>query len=230
MYNALAPLYDALFEDLDASMLWVELVKNNTSGTKLLELACGSGDIANLLKQSGYDVLATDISNEMLEAATNKYPDLVTEQLDMCELSKIDTYDAITCFCDSLNYIIKEDQLTKHFHQVYDALHIGGSYIFDIHSLDRKDEFAEVYVESGVVEEIDYQWEIIADGDKLYQQFAFYYPEGTRLESHVQVIWDPYFVKQELENIGFEVQYYTDFDQEGITEGEKYFFVAKKVR
>lgn len=230
MYNALAPLYDALFEDIESSQLWVDLVKRNTTGNQILELACGSGDIAHLLSEQGFDVLATDISNEMLEAAKHKYPSLTIGQLDMCELSEVDTYDAITCFCDSLNYIIKEDQLITHFKQVYTALHVGGSYIFDVHSLDRKEEFAEVYVESGIVEEVDYQWEIIADGDKLYQQFAFYYPQGTRVESHVQVIWEPQFIKSQLELIGFEVSWFTDFDQEGIVEGEKYFFVAKKVR
>ena len=49
-------------------------------------------------------------------------------------------------------------------------------------------------------------------------------------EQHIQKVHNPLWVKEELEKLGFEVEMFTDFDLEGIQEGEKIFYVAKKVR
>ena len=45
----------------------------------------------------------------------------------------------------------------------------------------------------------------------------------------MEKVHNPLWVKEQLERIGFDVSMYTDFDLEGIQEGEKIFYVAKKV-
>lgn len=47
-------------------------VLENRSGLKILELNCGTGEDANLLAKKGNTVVATDISDEMLDVAKTK--------------------------------------------------------------------------------------------------------------------------------------------------------------
>ena len=45
MYGTLAHYYDALVKDEDASMAWVAFIEQHVKKGKVLELACGSGEI-----------------------------------------------------------------------------------------------------------------------------------------------------------------------------------------
>lgn len=47
------------------------------------------------------------------------------------------------------------------------------------------------------------------------------------LEQHVQRVYEPLWVKQQLENMGFVVSIKTDFTQDGIQEGEKLFYICQ---
>ena len=111
-----------------------------------------------------------------------------------------------------------------------DALKENGMFLFDIHSLDRETEFAEEYIEEGFLDDVAYQWTIRHEDHYLYHSFTFYDPMGNlEQEQHIQKVHNPLWVKEELEKLGFEVEMFTDFDLEGIQEGEKIFYVAKKV-
>jgi len=53
----------------------------------ILELNCGTGEDANYLTQLGHQVLATDISSEMIAVAKNKFPDINFKQLDISKIT-----------------------------------------------------------------------------------------------------------------------------------------------
>lgn len=231
MYQTLAPYYDALVQDEEATELWHSFVKQHSNGTSILELACGSGDLAIALAKDNYQVTATDMSEDMITLAKQKErsQSVAWSVLDMRSLAGIGNYDTITCFCDSFNYILDDQELDLIFKQVYEHLHNDGSFLFDIHSLDRLAEFQEEYCEDGYVEDKAYEWTIIAQDMHIYQNFVFYDEQAhAQIEQHVQKVYDPIQIKTMLEACGFEVSMYTDFVKAGIVAGEKYFFVARK--
>lgn len=231
MYELLAHVYDALVKDDEATACWVELIKAHIRGTELLELACGSGEITIALAQEGYHVDASDLSAAMIEEAKKKdgSEQVSWSVMDMCDLYTDKSYDGILCLCDSFNYLLKDEQVRALFQGAYRHLRDNGVFLVDMHSMDRLEEFAEEYNEAGHVKDLEYQWTIASEDDRIYQNFAFYDSEGrVTLEQHEQRVYEPAWILAELKNAGFQVEVYTDFTQAGICEGEKQFYICRK--
>lgn len=231
MYQKLSTYYDEMVGDLNATHAWVEFVSKHSCGKHLLDLACGSGDIAIALAKRSYQVEASDISLLMLEQAKAKDTTHMVEfsHMDMRNLNLVDTYDTITCFCDSINYLTQEDDVQNLFQSIYHALHQEGTFLFDVHTMDRLDEFNEEFLEEGSLLTCEYEWSIYADDDMIYQNFVFFDKEGHReIEQYIQKVYHPDKLIEMLNRIGFHVHVYTDFEKSGIQMGEKLFFVCEK--
>lgn len=231
MYQKLAHFYDALVKDDESTKSWVDFIQHHIKGKRIMEVACGSGEITIALAKKGYQVDASDLSHEMIEEAKKKAnSDKVHwKVMDMRNLKSETQYDGILCLCDSFNYILNLDEVKSMFQQVYESLYDDGIFIMDMHSKDRLEEFQEEFFEDGLIDGCGYQWTIDTIEDKIYQNFAFYDKDGkATLEQHIQRVYPPDLIKQLLQKCGFDVQLYTDFIHEGICEGEKYFYVARK--
>lgn len=232
IYDTLAKYYDILVKDDEATRMYVDWIESFEPKKRVLELACGSGEITHQLAQDGYMIDALDLSEEMIAAAEKKDKErqIAFYAQDMRDLSNLKTYDLIVCVCDSFNYLLEKDEVSRFFKQVADHLGEGGLFCFDTHSLDRIEEFEGEYNETGEFEDgVQYQWSIMSEDDLVYQDFAFYMPDGTILqEHHMQKVYDPQFLIDELEKHFEIVSITTDFEQEGIKAGEKYFFAARK--
>ena len=142
-YDALAASYDGLM--VDGSYLkradWLErpFKKSRIPVESVLDLACGTGTIACLLAQ-GYQVIATDMSEEMLTQASAKAA-VLEEQAplfllqSMPRLRLVEPVDAVVSTLDSLNYLTRERDIRETFRRVYRYLKPGGQFIFDVNSL-----------------------------------------------------------------------------------------------
>lgn len=233
MYQALAKYYDALVKDEEATKAWVDFIHQHIKQGKIMEVACGSGEITIALAKMGYQVYASDISNEMIEMAKQKEDSHLVSWhvMDMRVFDNFNQYDGIICLCDSFNYLVKDEEVISFFKQVYEHLVDNGTFIVDMHSMDRLEEFKEEYNEAGKVLQREYQWTIQTIDDCIYQNFMFYDEDGRNvLEQHVQRVYKPSWIQSQLETIGFEVSIMTDFIYEGICEGEKQFYICKKVK
>ena len=142
-YDALAGSYDAMMTD--ASYLkranWLErLFKRSSIPVRtVLDLACGTGTIACLLAERGYQVIATDASEEMLTQAMLKASMLevcapVFLHQSMPKLRLLEPVDAAISTIDSLNYLTREKDIQETFHRVYRWLKPGGQFIFDVNT------------------------------------------------------------------------------------------------
>ena len=84
-YDALAAGYDALMTDVGykkrADWLVRQFRKSGMPVRQVLDLACGTGTMACLLARRGYQVTATDGSEEMLTQAMAKAADLESPPL-----------------------------------------------------------------------------------------------------------------------------------------------------
>ncbi len=233
MYQALAKYYDALVKDEEATKAWVDLIHQHVKQGKIMEVACGSGEITIALAKMGYQVFASDLSKDMVEMAKQKEDSHLVSWnvMDMRTFEDSNVYDGILCLCDSFNYLLKDEEVISFFKQAYEHLVDNGTFIVDMHSMNRLIEFEEEYHEAGKVLQREYQWTIQTVDDCIYQNFMFYDEDGRNvLEQHVQRVYEPSWIQAQLENIGFEVNIVTDFIYEGICEGEKQFYICKKVK
>lgn len=233
MYETLAHYYDILVKDDEATQAWVDLIIKHMPKGNILELACGSGEITIALAKQGYQVHASDLSAEMIQEAKKKAGSeaITWSCMDMCKFDDPNIYDGILCLCDSFNYVLHKKDVEALFHAVNEHLREDGVFIMDMHSMDRLVEFQEEYNEAGKLDHHDYQWSIYSEDDEIYQNFAFYDEEGrVTLEQHVQRVYEPSYIEETLKQCGFDVLVYTDFDQEGVVEGEKQFYICRKVK
>ena len=113
MYGTLAHYYDALVKDEDASMAWVAFIEQHVKKGKVLELACGSGEITIALAKKGYEMHASDLSAEMIKVAKQKPSADIVEWnvMDMRNMAMQECYDGILCLCDSFNYLLKNSEV-----------------------------------------------------------------------------------------------------------------------
>ena len=222
-YEALAYYYDYLLGDEDAFDLWLNYIEEKPFKT-VLELASGSGVLANKLKQKGYDVIASDISNEMKDVATSNY-DLDYRILNMIDFDLKQSFDLVLCVCDSINYLY-EEELSSMFKCVYNHLNKNGRFIFDMHNKKRLEEFSEEYIEEGQIDDSTfYQWTINSDIDDktISEHFSFYKPEGMITEQHTQNVFDVNLIELKLQEVGFNVSIISDF-----VEDEKLLIIGEK--
>lgn len=142
-YDGLAGSYDAMMTD--ASYLkradWLERLfrKSAIPVRSVLDLACGTGTMACLLAERGYQVIATDGSEEMLTQAMLKAAMLeecapVFLHQSMPKLRLLEPVDTVISTIDSLNYLTRERDIRETFKRVWRWLKPGGQFIFDVNT------------------------------------------------------------------------------------------------
>lgn len=232
MYTSLAAIYDSLVKDDEATQQWTHFTERYLpKGSRILELACGSAEITHSLAQMGYSILATDLSEEMLEQAQLKEVgnQIEWQKADMQNFHFNEKFDGVICYCDSVNYLANEAAVKQMLDCVEQHLKPKGFFLFDVHTLERLDEFEEEFIEEGTLEEIQYQWTIQTERPYLHHHFTFWRKDGTiEQETHVQTVFDPQWIVKTMENQGWSVECWTDFDQKGIHIGEKIEIVGRK--
>lgn len=221
-YDYLAYYYDLLLGDEEAFSYWLDEIEKENFHT-VLELAAGSGVMAKILKDKGYDVVASDISESMKEASKANFNgeyliiNMINYELD-------NQFDLVLCICDSINYL-QEDELDSFFKCAYKHLNDNGRLIFDMHNVLRLDEFKDEYIEEGELEDIQYQWTINSDNESktINEHFTFYTDDGMIQEQHTQHVFEPKMIIEKMKNVGFNVEYKEDFIKD-----EKVLLVGRK--
>ena len=140
-YEAFAPFYDAYTHTYDYET-WLSNIdaiarEAGLRGSRLLDVACGTGKSFMPMLDRGYEVVACDISPSMVEQARDRSGLDDTDVLvaDMRELPRMGTFDLATCLDDSLNYLLSEDELERALAGVARNLRPGGLFVFDMNSL-----------------------------------------------------------------------------------------------
>lgn len=220
-YEMLAKYYDELLQDEEALSLWLDYIEKKKFNT-VLELASGSGVMAGILKNKGYDVIASDISLAMKNVSKNNF-DGEYLILNMCDYHLDSKFDLILCICDSINYL-EPNELDKFFECAYNHLNSNGRLIFDMHSIQRIEEFKDQYIEEGYVLDTPYQWTIMSDpfDNLINEHFTFYTKDAMIQEHHTQNVFNVDTIKSKM-NKYFNVEIIEDFieDEKLLVIGEK---------
>lgn len=126
-------LYDLLVRNIVDAKFYTNLAKRGDG--KVLDLACGSGRLLPSLLDAGLEVVALDISADMLEQARTKLGSRANEVRfvcqDMRELSLEEQFDTIIIPYCSLMYIHNDEDRLKVFQRCHDHLRAGGKFAFD---------------------------------------------------------------------------------------------------
>ncbi|GFI02233.1 dTDP-3-amino-3,4,6-trideoxy-alpha-D-glucopyranose [Muribaculaceae bacterium] len=105
----------------------------------VLDLGCGTGTLTELLYKRGYDVIGVDNSEDMLNIALAKREKTGSGILYLCqdmrELDLYSTVGTVVCVCDSINYLLEDEEVEDTFSLVHNYLYPGGIFIFDFNTV-----------------------------------------------------------------------------------------------
>lgn len=100
-----------------------------------LDLGCGTGTVAILMAQAGWEVVGLDASEAMLARAKQKALDagcaVEFVQQDMRHLHLTEPVRLVTSFYDTLNHLLFAEDVAAAFQGVASTLLPGGLFLFD---------------------------------------------------------------------------------------------------
>jgi SAM-dependent methyltransferase len=245
-YGKFAYLYDELMIDAPYD-LWVSFIlkvmeANGINNGHILDVGCGTGNIAIPLSKKGLEVTAVDLSEEMLFVAKEKSETLKATvqffQQDMRELEGLGTYDVVISLCDSINYLSDENELNTTFKRVATHLKEDGLFIFDVHSIHKIENILAGHTFAHNGEEISYIWECFSGEEPftVEHDLSFFVLNDQGLyerydEFHKQRTYHLEVFEQALHNAGFKVMSITgDYSLQTLNkDAERWFFVAQKI-
>lgn len=215
-YSGFAEVYDLFMDNVPyeewCGYLTGLLKEYGIGGGLVLDLGCGTGKMTRLLAGAGYDMIGVDSSEEMLSIARSAPGRGILYLLqDMCEFELFGTVRAVVSVCDSLNYLLEEEELRQVFSLVNNYLDPGGIFIFDLNTLYK---YRELLGETTICEnreEGSFIWENDYDeatGINAYD-LTFYVREESGLyrrfeETHFQRAYPLETVKRLLAEAGME--------------------------
>lgn len=106
----------------------------------LLDLGCGTGQLAHLFLERGFRVTGLDLSAAMLEYARELCADYIAtgqarfERGDIARFSMADHFGLVTATYDVLNHLEDLDALRQCFRSVFPLLVDEGKFIFDLNT------------------------------------------------------------------------------------------------
>lgn len=135
-YSVLAKYYDRFSQndcDYTAWSQYLSTLANCHGAKSVVDIACGTGKMTELLAKMGFSLVGVDSSVEMLNLATAKCPRATFVLQDMEKLSLQRRFDMAIAVNDAVNYVPPQ-RLAPFFAKVADSLASGAPFVFDISS------------------------------------------------------------------------------------------------
>jgi len=245
-YTSFAAVYDTFMDNIPYEE-WEKYLKSllyeyGVREGLVLELGCGTGNMTEILAQSGYDMIGVDNAEEMLEIAIEKRMksglDILYLQQDMREFELYGTVKAIVSVCDSVNYILEEEELEEVFRLVNNYLDPGGVFIFDFNTVYKYREILGDQTIAENREECSFIWDnYYYEEERIneYELSLFIREEDSELyrkyqETHFQKAYDLETMKRLITQSGLEyITAYDAFTKEAPTRvSERIYVIARE--
>ena len=243
-YTDFAYVYDTLMDNTPYEQ-WCEQVtailqRYGITKDLVLDLGCGTGTLTELLAKKGYDMIGVDVSEEMLERAIEKreesgLPILYLLQ-DMREFELYGTVKAVVSVCDSLNYLLEDEDVIETFRLVNNYLDPGGIFIFDFNTVHK---YRDVIGDTTIAEnrdECSFIWENFYHEEERINEYevTFFVKEGELFrrfeETHYQKGYTAEEMRAFLKEAGLEFISMCDSDtQQDVTpDTERICMIARE--
>lgn len=164
------------------------------NGEKILDLGCGTGDLAKKLHDLGTEVTGVDKSSNMVSAAVKKYPEISFRVADATDLPYRNEYDAV--FSNATLHWVKDPK--KALESIYNSLKENGRFVA---------EFGGKGNVQTIAQEMIYQLQLGGFGYQK-EQNPWYYPSIAEYSTL-------------MEEVGFRVTFAQHIDRPTPLEGEE---------
>lgn len=178
-YTGFADVYDKFMDGVPYGQ-WCEnvvceLEKYGINDGIVLELGCGTGNLTELLAARGYDMIGVDCSDAMLSVACEKREksghDILYLCQDMTMLELYGTVRAVVSVCDSINYLVEDEELVACFSLVNNYLDPGGMFVFDFNTRYKYETVIGNRVIAENRDDCSFIWENFYDAESLVNEY-----------------------------------------------------------
>jgi ubiquinone/menaquinone biosynthesis C-methylase UbiE len=245
-FSDLAPHYDELMQvvpyDAWADYVLMLFQIANHEPKKLLDCACGTGNVSFELAKANIDVTGVDIAKGMIEVANQKAQhsnlDIRFIEADLTDFSLGQTFDSATCLYDSLNYILDPVRLEQAFACIHRHIEPDGVFVFDMNSTYALQADLFTQYNRDPRKSLHYEWQAnynpksrITSVEMLFTRFN---EDGSKTEfreEHREYAYELEEVKAMLERTGWELErtydaYTINLPHQG---SERWFFIARRL-
>lgn len=247
-YTSFAQVYDLFMDNVPyekwSTYLEEILAEEGICDGILLDLGCGTGKLTRIMAEKGFDMIGIDNSMEMLDMAREQEYDreepsgILYLLQDMREFELYGTVRAVVSICDSINYIIEDEELEQVFRLVNNYLDPKGIFIFDLNTVYKYRELLGETTISENREEGSFIWDNFFDEEEQINQYdlTLFIKEEHDLyrkyeETHFQRAYTLERVKELLEKAGMEfVTAYDAFTKETVKETSERIYVIARER
>ena len=162
-------------------------------GERILDLGCGTGDLAKKLDDLGVNVVGVDNSKNMIMEARKKYPLISFAVRDVTELGYNDEFDAV--FSNATLHWVKQSKQALEW--IYQSLKQGGRFVAEFGGKGNVQTITDEIIHQMKDSGMDYKTE----------QFPWYYPSIGEYSTL-------------MEEVGFRVVFAQHFDRPTPLDGE----------
>lgn len=252
-YSDFAYVYDTFMDDTPYDKWCDYIVKTldeyNVPKELLLDLGCGTGVLTRMLCERGYDMIGVDNSWEMLSIAREKesddnencsaMPGILYLLQDMREFELYGTVRGVISVCDSINYLLEDEDVISCFKLVNNYLDPGGIFLFDFNTLHK---YKNVIGDTTIAEnreDCSFIWENYYHDEEHINEYdlTIFYKEGDEdvyrkaQETHFQRGYTLEEMKSFVEEAGMEFVKAVDADSQGEVHpsSERIYIIAREI-
>ncbi|MBS1720504.1 MAG: methyltransferase domain-containing protein [Armatimonadetes bacterium] len=212
-FSVVPEFYDELMKPVPYRM-WTSyylllLSRVGSKPRRVLDVACGTGTMCQMLYAEGLHMTGIDLSPGMIEQAkakaAKKNLPVDYEVADARTFNLGRTFDGALSFFDSLNNILEPEGIQQAFHRVYEHLVPGGSWIFDLNTAYAFEQELFDQKQLGEKHRLQYKWKGEYDANqKIIEIRMKFWRDGQELEEvHRQRAYEEFEVREMLHRAGF---------------------------
>lgn len=149
-YNNISDYYEIFYSGFDLIQLEKEFINQHKEfsdklpkNAKICDCSCGNGLQAIALKKQGFEVLATDISDEMINLTLKNAKDNNFEfpiiRMSWKELPKnnTDKFDAVFCWGNSISHSLTKREMIENLKAIYQTIKRKGKLFIETRNWDK---------------------------------------------------------------------------------------------
>lgn len=219
-YNNISYYYEIFYSGIDSIQIENEFINQHNeylerlpSNAKICDCACGNGIQAIALKRQGFDVMATDISDEMIRLtvknAKEKNIDFPIKRMSWKELSisNSDKFDVVFCWGNSISNSLSKQEMIDNLKAIYKTIRVNGKLFIDTRNWDKLVKTKQRY----------YTYDIKEYNGKKYLPFYIMNIGNFDEQSNLEMLFLEIRDNLKTECIGFKLDFmpftHNDFKQ-----------------
>ncbi len=140
-YEEISKYYDIIFPLSHTTLKFIE--KHLDSKKRVLDVAAGTGNYSIALSEAGYNVVAVDLDEEMINSINiRNMIEGTTVRSYMADMKNIEVineekFDLIFCIGNSLVHLDNREEIDQFIEKMYSMLNKNGKLIIQIVNYDR---------------------------------------------------------------------------------------------